>query len=166
MVALTTISAERRLARMRDQFADGGIVVDNAIGFWIHRVYQATRNQMFRLFRDLGEDVTPEQWAVLIRLWEQDGRTQSQLSDETFRDRPTMSRILDGMQERGILEREVDPNDSRVRIVRLTRRGRALQKKLVPVVKGLVERVVEGIDEEDLITTRATLRKMFANVEG
>jgi DNA-binding MarR family transcriptional regulator len=149
---------------MKDQFADGGIVVDNAIGFWIHRVYQATRNEMFRLFRDLGEDVTPEQWAVLIRLWEQDGRTQSELSDATFRDRPTMSRILDGMQERGILEREVDPNDSRVRIVRLTRRGRALQKKLVPVVQGLVERAVDGIDEKDLVTTRSTLRKMFANV--
>jgi DNA-binding MarR family transcriptional regulator len=151
---------------MKDQFADGGIVVDNAIGFWIHRVYQATRNEMFRQFRDVGEDVTPEQWAVLIRLWEQDGRTQSQLSDATFRDRPTMSRILDGMQERGILEREVDPSDSRVRIVRLTRRGRALQKKLVPVVQGLVERAVAGIDEKDLITTRTTLRKMFANVEG
>lgn len=151
---------------MKDQFADGGIVVDNAIGFWIHRVYQATRNEMFRLFRDLGEDVTPEQWAVLIRLWEQDGRTQSELSDATFRDRPTMSRILDGMQDRELLEREVDPNDSRVRIVRLTRRGRALQKKLVPVVQGLVERIVEGIDEKDLVTTRTTLRKMFANVEG
>jgi DNA-binding MarR family transcriptional regulator len=151
---------------MKDQFADGGIVVDNAIGFWIHRVYQATRNEMFRRFRDIGEDVTPEQWAVLIRLWEQDARTQSDLSDATFRDRPTMSRILDGMQERGYLEREVDAKDSRVRIVKLTRRGRALQKKLVPVVQSLVEGAVKGIADEDLVTTRATLRRMFENVEG
>jgi DNA-binding MarR family transcriptional regulator len=151
---------------MKDQFADGSIVVDNAIGFWIHRVYQATRNEMFRLFREIGEDVTPEQWAVLIRLWEQDGRTQSELSDATFRDRPTMSRILDGMQERGYLERAVDARDSRVRIVTLTRRGRALQKKLVPVVQGLVERAVAGIADRDLVTTRATLRKMFENVES
>jgi MarR family transcriptional regulator, organic hydroperoxide resistance regulator len=150
---------------MKDQFADGGIIVDNAIGFWIHRVYQATRNEMFRVFREVGEDVTPEQWAVLIRLWERDGRTQSELSDATFRDRPTMSRILDGMQERGLLEREVDPSDSRVRIVRLTRRGKALQKKLVPIVQRLVGRLVEGVEEADLITTRATLRKMFENTE-
>jgi DNA-binding MarR family transcriptional regulator len=151
---------------MKDQFADGGIIVDNAIGFWIHRVYQATRNEMFRAFREVGEDVTPEQWAVLIRLWERDGRTQSELSDATFRDRPTMSRILDGMQERSLLEREVDPSDSRVRIVRLTRRGRALQKKLVPIVQQLVGRLVEGVEEADLNTTRATLRKMFENVDG
>jgi DNA-binding MarR family transcriptional regulator len=151
---------------MKDQFAEGGIVVDNAIGFWIHRVYQASRNEMFRVFREQGEEITPEQWAVLIRLWERDGVSQSELSDATFRDRPTMSRILDGMQERGLLDREVDATDSRVRVVRLTRRGRALQKKLVPVIQALVERIVDGIDEEALVTTRATLRHMFANMEG
>ena len=79
---------------MQDQFRDGGIVVENALGFWIHRVYQASRNEMFREFREQGEDITPEQWAVLIRLWERDERTQNELSEATFRDAPTISRIL------------------------------------------------------------------------
>lgn len=151
---------------MKDQFSEGGIVVDNAIGFWIHRVYQASRNEMFRRFREQGEDVTPEQWAVLIRLWERDAQTQSELSEGTFRDRPTMSRILDGMEERGLLSRQVDERDSRVRVVHLTRRGKSLQAKLVPVAKQIVERLVAGLSDEALQTTRATLRQMFANLEG
>ncbi|HKU38367.1 MAG TPA: MarR family transcriptional regulator [Polyangiales bacterium] len=150
---------------MKDQFTADGIVVDNAIGFWIHRVYQASRNEMFRRFREHGEDVTPEQWAVLIRLWERDGQSQTELTESTFRDRPTMSRILDGMEGRGLLARHVDERDSRVRIVRLTRRGKSLQHKLVPVAKDIVERLVAGIDEAALLTTRATLRQMFANLE-
>ncbi|HTU64255.1 MAG TPA: MarR family transcriptional regulator, partial [Polyangiales bacterium] len=97
---------------MKDQFRDGGIVVDNAIGFWIHRVYQATRNEMYRAFRERGCDVTPEQWAVLIRLWERDGCSQTELSDATFRDQPTMSRIVTGMEQRGWLERRTDPEDA------------------------------------------------------
>jgi DNA-binding MarR family transcriptional regulator len=150
---------------MKDQFAEGGIVVDNALGFWIHRVYQASRNEMFRRFREHGEEITPEQWAVLIRLWERDARTQSELSDATFRDPPTMSRIVDGMQDRGLLERQVSLKDSRVRIVSLTRKGKALQKKLVPVVQQIVERMLAGIDDSALVTTRDTLRRMFANLE-
>jgi DNA-binding MarR family transcriptional regulator len=150
---------------MKDQFAEGGIVVDNALGFWIHRVYQASRNEMFRRFREHGEEITPEQWAVLIRLWERDARTQGELSDATFRDPPTMSRIVDGMQERGLLERQVSLKDSRVRIVSLTRKGKALQKKLVPVVQQIVERMLAGIDDSALVTTRDTLRRMFANLE-
>lgn len=150
--------------RVKDQFEGDGIVVDNAIGFWIHRVYQASRNEMFRLFRQAGEEVTPEQWAVLIRLWERNGRPQSDLSDSTFRDRPTMSRILDVMEERGLLQRRVDKDDARVRLVFLTRKGRELERKLVPIVKDIVERMTAGIEDKALVTTRAALRRMFENL--
>jgi DNA-binding MarR family transcriptional regulator len=152
------------LAVVKDQFAEGGVIVDNALGFWVHRVYQASRNEMFRAFRERGEEITPEQWAVLIRLWERDGRSQSDLSDATFRDRPTMSRILDVMEERDLVERRVDREDGRARSIHLTRRGRELRKKLVPVVQRLVERMVQGIDTAALVTTRATLRRMFENL--
>lgn len=151
---------------MKDQFAadTGAVIVDNAIGFWIHRVYQATRNEMFRRFREHGEDVTPEQWAVLIRLWERDAQTQRELSDATFRDAPTMSRILDGMAARGLLTRKPHPEDGRARIVALTKQGRALEKQLVPVARQLVADLVAGIPERDLVTTRNTLRRMFENL--
>ncbi len=151
---------------MKDQFRDGGIVVDNALGFWVHRVYQASRNEMFREFKDQGEDVTPEQWAVLIRLWERDERTQTELSEATFRDAPTMSRIVDGMATRGLLERRVHPEDARARIISLTPRGRALKKKLVPVVERIVLRMTRGIDPSDLEALRTTLRRMFENLAG
>lgn len=151
---------------MRDQFAGGGVVVENAIGFWIHRVYQASRNEMYRVFREHGEDVTPEQWAVLIRLWEQDGVTQGELSEATFRDAPTMSRIVGVMEGRGLLERRPDPDDGRVRRVFLTRHARRLKAKLVPLAEQVVARLTAGIDEPALVTTRATLRRMFHNLEG
>ena len=149
---------------MKDQFSEHRVVVENAIGFWIHRVYQASRNEMFRAFREQGEEVTPEQWAVLIRLWERDGRTQGDLSEATFRDSPTMSRIVDSMEERGLLRRRSDDQDKRVRWIHLTKRGRELEKKLVPVVEELVGKMVAGIEERALLTTRATLRQMFANL--
>ena len=151
---------------MKDQFAQGGVIVDNAIGFWIHRVYQASRNEMFRVFREHGEDVTPEQWAVLIRLWEQDGVTQAELSEATFRDAPTMSRIVSGMETRGWLERRADPDDGRLRRIFLTRDARRLKAKLVPLAEDIVARMVAGIDERALVTTRGALRRMFDNLAG
>lgn len=154
------------LSLVKDQFEDGRVIVDNAIGFWIHRAYQASRNEMFRAFREAGEEITPEQWAVLIRLWERDARSQSELSDATFRDRPTMSRIVDGMEARGLLERRSDERDARVKLVCLTRRGRDLQKKLVPVAEKVVRRLVHGIDARALETTRDTLRRMFENTSA
>ncbi len=154
------------LGGVKDQFSGGRVVVENALGFWVHRVYQASRNEMYRAFREVGSDVTPEQWAVLIRLWERDGRSQSDLSDATFRDRPTMSRILDVLEKGGLVERRTDPDDARARIIHLTRRGRDLEKKLVPLVEEIVRDMTRGIAHEDLVTTRATLKRMFDNLAG
>jgi DNA-binding MarR family transcriptional regulator len=149
---------------MRDQFTAGGIDLEKALAYWIHRVYQAERNEMFREFRESGEDITPEQWIVLVRLWEEDGRTQTELGASTFRDRPTMSRLLDGMEARGLLKRKADAENARAWRVHLTAEGKALRKKLVPGARHLVERSQRGISERDLKTTRDTLIQMFANL--
>ena len=97
---------------VKDQFKGDGIVLDNALAFWVHRVYQVVRNETYRAFRDAGTELTPEQWVVLVRLWEHDGRTQNELCDSTFRDRPTMSRMIDTLEARGLVTREPMPSDA------------------------------------------------------
>jgi DNA-binding MarR family transcriptional regulator len=149
---------------MRDQFQGDGIVLDNAIGFWVHRVYQAARNEMYRAFRDHGLEITPEQWTILLALWERDGRTQSELCDATFRDAPTMSRMIDSLVRQGLVVRRNDAADARAKLVWLTDAGRAIKKKLVPAARALVERMTAGIAEQDMQTTREALRRMFANL--
>jgi MarR family transcriptional regulator, organic hydroperoxide resistance regulator len=149
---------------MKDAFVDGGILVENAIGFWINRVMTASRLEMYRRFREHGEDITPEQWTVLIRLWEQEGYTQNELTKLTFRDKPTMSRILDSMEKRGLVERRVAPEDARARVIHLTRRGKNLRVKLVPIAEEIVERMTRNITPSALETTRDVLRRMFANL--
>ncbi|MDB5218509.1 MAG: Transcriptional regulator, MarR family protein [Myxococcaceae bacterium] len=150
---------------MRDQFVGGsGIVLEKALAYWIHRVYQASRNEMFRMMRDDGEEITPEQWIVLVRLWDGDGRTQTELGESTYRDRPTMSRILDGMERRDLVARRADPENARVWRVHLTPKGKGLRKKLVRRAKELVERTQRGISEKDLLITRDALTQMFLNL--
>ena len=149
---------------MRDQFEGDQIVLENALPFLLHNVFQRIRGATYQAFNKLGLEITPEQWIVLARLWQQDARTVSELSESTLRDRPTMSRILDGMDAHGFLTRTVDPNDARSRIVELTREGKGMRKKLVPVAKALVARLEAGISEADLLTTRRTLRRMLENM--
>jgi DNA-binding MarR family transcriptional regulator len=149
---------------VRDQFTEDGIILDNALAFWVHRVYQAQRNAMYRAFRKHGVELTPEQWAVLVRLWERDGRSQNELSDATFRDKPTMSRMIDNLEERGLVSRRDDRSDGRVRLVHITAKGRELKPKLLPTVRALVDRMMRDIEPADLEITRRTLRRIFDNL--
>ena len=142
----------------------GKIDLDEAVGFVVFQAHQAMRQAMFRVFRDEGVEVTPEQWVVMVRLWARDGRSQTELGRDTLRDKPTLSRMLDTMEERGWLQRVASPDDLREKEVRLTPRGRALEQKLVPLARTLVKRIVAGIDAGTLETTFAALRRMTANV--
>jgi MarR family transcriptional regulator, organic hydroperoxide resistance regulator len=150
---------------MRDQFDGDHIVLDNALTFVLHGTYQRIRTFSYREFAAHGIEITPEQWMVLVRLWQHEPITQADLGELTVRDRPTITRILDGMEARGWISRGRDPDDARVRLVRLTAAGRALRKQMVPIAKAIVARAEAGIDEADLITTRDTLRRIAANLE-
>jgi DNA-binding MarR family transcriptional regulator len=150
---------------VRDQFDGDRIVLDNALTFVLHGTYQRIRAYAYRVFAEHGVEITPEQWMVLVRLWQHEPISQADLGDLTLRDRPTMTRILDGMASRGWIARGRDPDDARVRLVRLTADGRALRKRLVPVARAIVAHAERGIPESDLMTTRVTLRRIAANLD-
>lgn len=149
---------------MRDQFTAGGIALERAIAFAIHQAYQRLRTSTYREFREHGIELTPEQWIVLVRLWERDGRTPSELSEATLRDRPTMTRILDSMERNGLVTREAAPEDGRVRIITLTRAGRELRVPLSAAAKRMVKKLERGIPEADLLITQRTLQRIFENL--
>jgi DNA-binding MarR family transcriptional regulator len=149
---------------MRGQFEGDKVLLEKALPFLIHACYQQIRSVTYKEFLGHGLELTPEQWIVLVQLWTKDGQSQSALSELTLRDPPTMSRILDTMQKGGLVTRVVDEHDARSRRVLLTKTGRALQAKLVPVAKRLVARLERDIPERDLETTHRTLAQMLKNL--
>ena len=150
---------------MRDQFDKDGIILENALAFWVNRFYETTRRAMYRAFREQGYELTPEQWIVLVRLWERDGRTQSDLAAACHRDAPTMSRILDSMSKAGLVARAVDETDARTRLIVLTPKGREAKKTLLPLVRKLVAELEGDIPERDLEITRRTLRRIVERLD-
>lgn len=149
---------------MRGQFDGNRVLLERALPFVIHACYQQLRSLTYKEFLQHGLELTPEQWVVLVQLWEKDGQSQSALSEATWRDKPTMSRILDTMERSGLVARHVDETDARTRLVKLTRTGKALREKLVPVAKQLVARLERGIPEAELEITHRTLSRMLQNI--
>ena len=127
--------------------ADGGIVLEEALGYWVARAYLTSRAEMYRRFKRHGVDLTPEQWMVLVRLWQNEGVTQSALADRTFRDLPTMSRILTTMERNGLVVRRKDVSDGRARLVYLSDLGRSLRRELVPEARSMVEDALRDIPD-------------------
>src|SRR6186713_1727391 len=115
---------------MRGQFQGVDVNLEKALPFLIHACYQQIRSTTYKEFLAHGLELTPEQWIVLVRLWQKDGQSQSALGESTLRDASTMSRIINTMQAAGLVKRRVDDADGRAHRIHLTSAGKAIKPKL------------------------------------
>ena len=109
--------------------------MDNAIGYLIGHAAMRIKIGLRRLFVNSGLDITPEQWVVLFRLHERQGLTQSELGDRTVKDKTTITRILDRLEDKRLVERRRDAQDRRTRRLHLTETGATTLAALMPLVR-------------------------------
>ena len=133
---------------------------DESLGFWIYRIYAQASTRLRRTFQAQGYDVTPEQWSVLTRLRDGEGMNQSRLGERTFKDRHNVTRMLDLLEKRGLIERQVDEANRRAYRVFLTEAGKDAEEKLKMLVMGHRAAMFEGLSAED----RAAMGRIFTHI--
>jgi len=103
-------------------------------------------------------------WTFLRILWERDGVTQRELSEEAGVMEPSTFAAIKAMEELGYVSRSQMPGNRKNVYVRLTPRGRALEKKLVPLAKAVNSLAVLGLTRAEIETTRRSLRMVIDNL--
>lgn len=116
-----------------------------------------------RTFREAGVDLTPEQWVLLDQLRIAGASSQTELANGTFKDAPTVSRIIDKLAKKKLAERKRFPNDRRRYMVQLTSEGERIHDLLIPKVEGLRVQTWSGMTEEDYETFTSLLQQIRNN---
>ena len=99
-------------------------------------------------------------------LWENDGCSQQYLADRSFRDRPSVTRLIDNMEKDGLVRRKPDINDRRSNLIFLTKKGKQMQEKVMSLVSATVEESIKGIRMENIWTVKEVFNKIYQNLEG
>lgn len=111
--------------------------------------------QMARLFARAMSDaiapfhLAPAQYVVLRELWRLEGLTQSELARRLEVEQATMANTLKRMVRDGLIRREPHPDDSRAQCIRLTDRGRLLEKPAKAAVKRVNARAVAPLSRKE-----------------
>src|SRR5690554_1603067 len=69
---------------------------------------------LVKKFKDNNIYLTREQWSILAVLWKNDGCSQQVLAEATYRDKPSITRLIDNLEKEGYVERKADKNDRRL----------------------------------------------------
>jgi MarR family transcriptional regulator, organic hydroperoxide resistance regulator len=109
--------------------------------------------------------ITLPMWRVLAALDHADGQRISDLAALISIDVSTLSRILDAMQEKGLVERRRGKGgDARVVTVHETKAGHELTGKLIPFARHYEEVALRGFTTEETEALKAMLVRVFRNI--
>ena len=129
------------------------------------KVSTAINRKLSRNFRQNGIEITPEQWTILLSLWEKDGITQQDLCNATFKDKPSMTRLIDNMEKQHLVVRISDKKDKRTNLVYLTKTGRELESQSFKIAISTLHEGLQGISVEEMKIGQEVLRKIFTNTK-
>lgn len=130
-----------------------------------HLIKDATRALVRSLQMRLTQhDVSFGHWAFLRILWETDGLTQRELSEQAGVMEPTTYSAVKAMEALGYVQRKHLPTNRKNVHVYLTKTGRALKKKLVPLAEAVNNIAVEGLSDSEIAAARKVLLTIIVNL--
>lgn len=130
-----------------------------------HLVKDATRALIRALQVRLADHhVSFGHWAFLRILWERDGITQRELSEQAGVMEPTTFAAVNAMERLGYVVRRRASGDQKRLYVHLTPRARLLKSRLVPLAENVNEIAIRGIKPADVNIARQVLLSIIDNL--
>lgn len=136
--------------------------MEENLGTLLAQVSRLLRRTFDERARGIG--VTRPQWQVLSLLMLHAGSNQGALADLLEVEPITLGRMIDRLQEAGLVERRDDPADRRAWRIYLTGKGEELLEKLRPFGTETIDSALEGVGEADRAQFIATLARVRTNL--
>lgn len=119
--------------------------VSRAFGFLVHDVSRLVKRRFERRARQMGLPITRQQAAVVLHIAGNEGVSQSEVATWLGIEPIALVRMLDRLNEEGLVERRAHPTDRRVRTLWLTLAARSVVTQIVAINKAIREEAFSGM---------------------
>ncbi len=124
----------------------------------------AVARRLQKNYRTAGLEITIEQWSVLYHLWKEDGLSQQELGTRTFRDKASITRLIDNLEKLGLVTRVASTTDRRINKVYLTDAAKPLQQMTYELANQTMNEALQNISKEEIETVKNVLQRVYDNL--
>jgi len=129
----------------------------------VGRLNQLVRKRLGDALIEQGLDLPS--YDVLSAVFRFPGLTQTELADKLLVGRSNLSMLLPDMEKQGVLKREPDENDKRIRRVFLSAKGERQARKGVKIQVLLIEHMMDSISDAECDAIGESMRKVISYLE-
>lgn len=110
-------------------------------------------------------DVTGDQWVIIKRISEQEGISQREVANLTYKDPASVTRILDLLEKKELVVRQAILSNRRTYALFLTKKGKELVEKVLPLAVDMRSKGLKGIKADDIAVFHKVLNLIYKNFE-
>ncbi len=124
----------------------------------------AIARRLQKKFNQASLNITIEQWSVLYQLWRQDGLSQQELCRATFRDKPSITRLVDNLEKLQLVRRMASSDDRRINRICLTKLAFKLQEQTMLIAEDTLNEALESVPAEQIEVCKSVLQVVYDNL--
>lgn len=109
-------------------------------------------------------DITLDQWSVIKSISEAEHANQSYLASVTHKDPAAITRMIELLVKRDLVQRKEEKSDKRAYHVKLTRKGAGMARRVAPVVEKIYAQALQDVSDRDLSAIKRIAGKMIGGL--
>ena len=125
----------------------------------------ALARRLQKNFKQAGIEITIEQWSVLYHLWKEDGLSQQELCNRTFRDKPSITRLVDNLEKLKLVKRMACKDDRRINKITVTEFSKTIRDQTMEIANQTLNEALEGVNENDIEVCKNVLKQVYENLQ-
>ena len=125
----------------------------------------AIARRLQKKFNAAGLNLTIEQWSVLYHLWKEDGKSQQELCNATFRDKPSITRLVDNLEKLQLVKRVASEKDRRINTIYLTKQALKLEEQTMELAEETLNDALAGVPADQVNLCKEVLQKVYDNLK-
>jgi len=134
-------------------------------GYLLEETAKSMKKAFAKKLTKLKVEVTVDQWIILDQLSLNGAQSQYSLCLKTSKDAPTITRIIDLLEKKDLVARNIDPKDRRKFLISLSRKGKSIAGKIRPHNSNFRDLCYKGLNGKELSVLKKALQTINSNLE-
>lgn len=134
------------------------------VGVYVNILNCKLKKYLAEVFKKNNVNLTGEQYLVMDTLWNEGTLTQQAIAFIIQKDKNSVTQFIDNLEKKGLVTRSVAKDDRRVNNIEVTEKGMALKDSTKQLAIDTMNKALESIPEEDIMTFVEVLKKVCSNI--
>ncbi len=141
------------------------MILNKQVAVYLNLVHNRFKQYVFCYLKQNDLDITPEQFLLIDALWNKGTMSQQKIADSIFKDKNSVTKLVDALEKKGLVVRIADNTDRRQNLIALTNKAEKMKYDAKEVGINCIQSITEGISDEDIINFISVLKRMSKNMD-